>query len=529
MNKAFFITVMTLLTILTSTVSAATAAKTESLASLIRPGMQRLELPEGTFLLGPQTLKLPKNFVLTGQGKNTVIDIAPGTEKALDIGEGCRISNLFIRADRAKFDPATPALLLYARGDGIIIENLTIHDSPRTAITADHATNSVIRNNTIVNSTTAISLVFSDDVEISGNTVRNAKVHGIQFWGNENDFSRMASQNIKITGNTVVDGGNGAIWGTGARGVIMANNVIDGAEDVGLDLEWCMDSVIVGNTVRRAKNAGIALFLSCENVAITGNSILNDHPITEKDKKESYWVRSGIWLTTENTKLFPGDKGHRNIVITGNSITCAAGERRAIWIAGHHIVMQGNALRSGSIWAFGEHNIPLKNLGTADQIFNSDTMPTVPASKLGHKFVYPGNLLHNPEFEEGMTDWSWQPGKTKAIAQVVSSEKHGGDHALLLSNPAGKPVQLFQTVHNLQPNTLYKVSLWCKGQKVSDCWFGGGKDWKKREVISNGSYDWRELSTSIITGPDETSYDFMIISDGPTEKLIIDDIRFARE
>ena len=58
--------------------------------------------------------------------------------------------------------------------------------------------------------------------------------HGIQFWGNW-EWKNKAMTDIVLIGNYVKNGGGGAIWGTGATRVVMANNVVDGAYDIGLD------------------------------------------------------------------------------------------------------------------------------------------------------------------------------------------------------------------------------------------------------------------------------------------------------
>jgi len=85
-----------------------------------------------------------------------------------------------------------------------------------------------------------------------------------------------------------IDGPAGScIWGTGAKRVVMNGNIADGAADVALDLEWCDDSVITGNTVRNFRNAGISLFYSCERIAITGNTVLNDWVPAKEEQAEA--------------------------------------------------------------------------------------------------------------------------------------------------------------------------------------------------------------------------------------------------
>ena len=135
-------------------------------------------------------------------------------------------------------------------------------------------------------------------------------------------------QRSGVAHNYVQNGGGGAIWGTGGSRVVMFGNIIDGALDVGLDLQWCDDSVICGNlicgnTVRSCLNAGIALELVCERVAITENTIINDHPMTSEQAAQAGRVRAGIRLTEPNRGLFKADRGRRDVTIVGNTIHSA--------------------------------------------------------------------------------------------------------------------------------------------------------------------------------------------------------------
>ena len=61
---------------------------------------------------------------------------------------------------------------------------------------------------------------------------------------------------------------------------------------------------------------------------------------------------AGIWLTGPNRKVFKDDHGHRDVTITGNTICCVQGLRRAMWIGAEsrNITIVGNTLRGGLIW-----------------------------------------------------------------------------------------------------------------------------------------------------------------------------------
>ena len=331
------------------------AARFPELASLLRPGTHLLRLSEGDYELGPQTLDLPADFQLVGAGAATVIHARPGTTVALRLGSGARLSHLRFDAHDAEHGGVNDFFIFIPRESAnVTLDHLQVLDCPRTAIGLDHATDVIIRDCRFERIALGLNILFSRNVRVQDNTVLDATIHGLQFWGNWR-WQQQDADNLLFCGNTVRNGGNCGIWGSGARHVVLANNFVDGCADVGLDLEWCSDSVISANIARRCKNAGIALFFACTNVAITGNSIANDAPISPAEAKAEWWARSGIWLTYPNRRDFKSDHGHQNVTIVGNSITCAPGERRAVWVGAEarNVVVANNALLGGHVWSGG--------------------------------------------------------------------------------------------------------------------------------------------------------------------------------
>ena len=71
-------------------------------------------------------------------------------------------------------------------------------------------------------------------VKVLNNTLANATLHGFQFWGNWK-YEVMDCADLIFTGNIIRKGGGGAIWGTEGECIVIANNTVNGAEDVGLD------------------------------------------------------------------------------------------------------------------------------------------------------------------------------------------------------------------------------------------------------------------------------------------------------
>ena len=171
--------------------------------------------------------------------------------------------------------------------EDVTLDHLRIGNCRRAGIVADHVQDLRIQDCDFEKLNFAVSIVFSKRVCISGCRVVDMAQHGIQFWGNW-QFEQMDCEDLTIADNYLKNGGGGPIWGTGAKRVVVANNTVDGANDVGIDLEWCADSTITGNTVRNCENACISLFYACQRVSITGNALLSDRPIA--DPKAGWWV-----------------------------------------------------------------------------------------------------------------------------------------------------------------------------------------------------------------------------------------------
>jgi len=289
-------------------------------------------------------VKVPDGTLVRGVGVKSVIVMPPDVEAAILPGNDCTLTGLrFIGSPADKASPIQKGLVLLRYVSGVTLTGLVFEDSPRSGIITDHAKYFRITDSRFSGVAIGIHLVFSDHGLVSGNFVRDAKTHGIQFWGNW-EFRSKESSDLVLTGNHIQNAGGGGIWGTGGVRVVMSGNVVDGAGDVGLDYEWCDDSSIVGNTVRNAANAGISLFYGCENIAISGNSVV----VTEG--KEG--LRYGIWLTDPDRPKFPQDLGHRVIAITGNTVRVEGakpGHALCIGADSHDLAVVGNLLANGDV------------------------------------------------------------------------------------------------------------------------------------------------------------------------------------
>ena len=355
---------------------------TEAFRKALASGEKDIYVPPGTYLLGPEQLTVGKATFLHGSGRASIIKVAEGTGGLLSLDESVRLERLHFDGKDAKQGGVTDGLVvLPGPADSVVIDSVSFTDCDRACILTDHADHLVISNCDFRKVGLAISIQFSSYIKILNNTVIDARVHGIQFWGNWKHEQKVI-RDLIIANNYVRNGGGGAIWGTGATRVIMTGNIIDGAHDVGLDLEWCDDSVITGNTVRNCQNAGISLFYMCKRVAIIGNTIINDNQITEDEAKKEWYVRSGIWLTSPNRETFKGDTGHEDICITGNVIRSAKGARRGIWIGSEvkNVKIESNLILGAGVFYGGHHAVNPMQLTEFTQpiLFNNEPTPDKP-------------------------------------------------------------------------------------------------------------------------------------------------------
>ena len=360
-----------------------------------------VRVPAGVYLIGPEPLDLPENTSLRGDGRATILRPAKGTGELLRFAHGVQVRDLSIDGSGVKSGSVGDGLLVVRNANGCLIDSVAVRDCDRAAVMTDHGHDLVIRNCDFRNVGLGISLQFSNRIRVLGNTVVQARVHGIQFWGNWR-WDSIQSEDLLFAHNYVKDGGGGPIWGAGARRVVMTGNIVDGANDVGLDLEWCEDSVITGNTVRRCRNAGISLFYACKRVSITGNTVVNDAvppedeqarikavrdsdlPEAEKARRLPWYVRSGIWLTPTNREEFKGDKGHEQVAIVGNTILSASDgwPRRDMWIGSEvkNVRVEGNALSGSGIFYGGHHKVYPQALTPVEQpvVFRNRPTPDKP-------------------------------------------------------------------------------------------------------------------------------------------------------
>jgi parallel beta-helix repeat protein len=363
-----------------------TTDDTSAFQLALATGGRVVYVPPGVYLLGPQAIAVPEGTRIVGAGASTIIRAAKGTRTLLELGSNSAVEDLQIHGRGLKQGSANGAgVLVIAQARHVSISHVAFRDADRVCIQTNHANGVTVADCRFNRIGMAMNAEFSNDLRISNNQVLDARIHGFEIWGNWN-WKHKGVKEVVITGNIVQNGGDGAIWATGTDDIVMADNVVNGAKDVGLDLEWCSNGVITGNSVSNCRNAGISLFYSCRGITIAGNSVFNNRTISPAAAKAKWWVRAGIWLTYPNSTVFTGDSGNRDITIADNTISCAAGDRRAVWIGSgsQNVTLNGNTIDGGGVWYGGLQGVlpmVLKPIRKANIVINQPFDHTVSTGK----------------------------------------------------------------------------------------------------------------------------------------------------
>ncbi|MCT2592017.1 glycoside hydrolase family 18 protein [Streptomyces sp. N2-109] len=108
------------------------------------------------------------------------------------------------------------------------------------------------------------------------------------------------------------------------------------------------------------------------------------------------------------------------------------------------------------------------------------------------------NLVKNPGFETGLSNWTCSGGSGTAD----STAAHSGSSALK-ATPAGQDNARCAQVVSVLPNSDYELSAWVKGSYI---YLGaGGTGTTDATTWTSSAADWKQLRTTFSTGPDTTS------------------------
>ena len=325
-------------------------------------------VPEGTYYIDSCTVPDGKALVAE-EGANPIIIVTSAGENSSGFSMG---SLSMLDGLNVKNGGGCMKGVAISWSNGVNIKNCEITGFLESGVYNDHGHNMTCENLVITDTATGINTVYASDITVRNSYIKNCSAHGIQFWNNWEGMKD--GQNLVYEGNTVMDIGGGGIWGTGAERVVMRNNTVDNCGDVGLDLEYCNDSLIMDNYAGRCVNGGISLFYSCENVLIKDNTVYNNAP--PKDGG----VHAGIWLT-DAYGVYDYDTGHRDIKIYDNNIYnpsdvfCGKKKYSGIMVGASYpldVDMKGNKVFGNTSWIRAAGAVMNREFENSDVILNEN-------------------------------------------------------------------------------------------------------------------------------------------------------------
>ncbi|GBG10132.1 hypothetical protein PAT3040_04850 [Paenibacillus agaridevorans] len=148
------------------------------------------------------------------------------------------------------------------------------------------------------------------------------------------------------------------------------------------------------------------------------------------------------------------------------------------------------------------------------------------ATNLFHVSVYAADSA-----PEKVDYWKFEGVSAGSYELVGEPDVHQGKYALQFEfNADSVPNKYYFAKQSIpvEADTNYSISLWAKGDSVGRAWFGGGPGWALRSNLT-GTYDWKEFSINYKTGSNQTSFDFMILLEGRTTNLWVDEVRMVKQ
>lgn len=141
--------------------------------------------------------------------------------------------------------------------------------------------------------------------------------------------------------------------------------------------------------------------------------------------------------------------------------------------------------------------------------------------------------LDNSGFENGEDSWRWYVnGKAEAWGEVQKETKesgkaHGGESMFHIQNQSETTPDVYGALSreiDVKPQTKYSISVWYRAEGACAAALVVGKSWQTRAYFKEIDGDWREAIVEYTTGEKEESFPIIILTDGLTENLWIDDL-----
>lgn len=275
--------------------------------------------------------------------------------------------NMTVSANNIISKTTSDAVLLEKGCDQSTIKETTVTEAKKAGISVYNSNGVLITNNTVSSANSAIYLLDSKSCVIggessSGNTVTStgASAISLSVQGAGNNGGCTSS---KVSGNTIVNAKEHGIFVYKGQKVTVADNVVKAAGKNGIFISTnCDNALVEKNTVHTAKENGIAVTSKSMYATVTGNTVL---AYGTANKGGS---RYGIMIYQS------GGSGKQNTVVKKNSITGTgkATGRNGIQISGSsYTTVSGNTVvkpDGSGIFVFESKNC---NIGVGKKDYNT--------------------------------------------------------------------------------------------------------------------------------------------------------------
>lgn len=193
----------------------------------------------------------------------------------------------------------------------------------------------------------AFQSTYLDRYEISGNLFQSgpgAYSGIVQVGAGAVGGGLQFSSNGRIVNNQLIGSRVGMFIGA-ANNILVADNVLDGQANEGIDFEGCTNCVADSNVLKNVKYA-FALFYSYENIKISNNHVtLTDDAV--------------FFLNHEPTGV---TTGYGDLVVSDNWAQCIGGSVFFQLVSGHHINIKNNEFRNVVYVGTGNfHSLEISN------------------------------------------------------------------------------------------------------------------------------------------------------------------------